>query len=428
MPATTLACEKSRVCHYMSPSILQLLRATRALVFTLDTLAPLPLGPFLSPIVTLVIAPRASAIRAQAHGFAAHLQAPPHRLPPRVCNQIPPTDNASRRIRPVTASAQNPDLSVKLGKVTLKNPVLTASGTCGYAHEYSQYVDLSKLGGFTTKSVTVKPRMGNAPQRIVETPGGMLNAIGLANVGLDEFMSKKLPEIATLGAAVFVNVAGHSIEDYVTVCRAVDAAPEIAGIELNVSCPNVADGLMFGTDPASLKELVAAVRPEVKRGTLIVKLSPNVTDISATARAAVEAGADALSMVNTFLGMVIDIEKQRPVLANQTGGLSGPAIRPMAVHLVHKVYREVAESAGVPIIGIGGISNWRDAVEFILAGASAVSVGTALYVDPTTPIQIVEGLSDYLSRHGLASVGELVGAAHRDKSKPPASPQSGAEG
>ncbi|GMU34719.1 MAG: dihydroorotate dehydrogenase B (NAD(+)), catalytic subunit [Planctomycetia bacterium] len=328
----------------------------------------------------------------------------------------------------MTASAQNPDLSVKLGKCTLKNPVLTASGTCGYAHEYSQYVDLSKLGAFTTKSVTVKPRMGNAPQRIVETPGGMLNAIGLANVGLDEFMSKKLPEIATLGAAVFVNVAGHSIEDYVTVCRAVDTAPEIAGIELNVSCPNVADGLMFGTDPASLKELVRAVRPEVKRGTLIVKLSPNVTDISATARAAVEAGADALSMVNTFLGMVIDIEKQRPVLANQTGGLSGPAIRPMAVYMVHKVYREVAEGAGVPIIGIGGISNWRDAVEFILAGASAVSVGTALYVDPTTPIQIIDGLSDYLARHGLASVGELVGAAHRDKSKPPASPTSGAEG
>lgn len=327
----------------------------------------------------------------------------------------------------MTASDPQPDLSVKLGKLTLKNPVLTASGTCGYAHEYSQYVDLSKLGGFTTKSVTVKPRMGNAPQRIVETPGGMLNAIGLANVGLDEFMSKKLPEIATLGAAVFVNVAGHSIEDYVTVCRAVDAAPEIAGIELNVSCPNVADGLMFGTDPGLLKELVQAVRPEVKRGVFVVKLSPNVTNISATAKAAIEGGADALSMVNTFLGMVIDIERQRPVLANLTGGLSGPAIKPMAIQMVYKVYREVAKGAGIPIIGIGGIRNWQDAVEFILAGASAVSVGTALYIDPTTPLKIIEGLSAYLSRHGFSSIGELVGAAHREKT-PPKIMSSGTEG
>ncbi len=303
-----------------------------------------------------------------------------------------------------------PDLSVRIGRVTLKNPVLTASGTCGYGREYAPYLDLRRLGGFTTKSITVKPRPGNTPQRIVETPGGMLNAIGLANVGLDEFMAKKVPEIAGLGAAVFVNVAGHSIEDYVEVCRRVDAAPEIAGVELNVSCPNVADGLMFGTAPRLLRQLVLAVRPVVQRGVLIVKLSPNVTDISAMARAAIGAGADALSMVNTFLGMVIDVETRRPVLANGSGGLSGPAIRPMAVHLVHKVYREVARDSGVPIIGLGGIRTWRDAAEFILAGATAVSVGTALYVDPTTPIRIIEGLTAYLARLGLRSIRELIGA------------------
>lgn len=303
-----------------------------------------------------------------------------------------------------------PDLSVAFGRITLKNPVLTASGTCGYGQEYAPFVDLARLGGFTTKSVTVKPRPGNAPQRIVETAGGMLNAIGLANVGLEEFMAVKVPEIARLGTAVFVNVAGHSLDDYVTVCRCVDEAPSIAGIELNVSCPNVADGLMFGTDAKLLRELVAAVRPVVRRGVLIVKLSPNVTDISAMARAAIEGGADALSMVNTFLGMVIDIEAQRPVLANGTGGLSGPAIKPMAVQLVNKVYREVAREAGVPIIGIGGISRWQDAVEFLLAGATAVSVGTALYVDPTTPIKIIDGLGAYLNNRGLASVRELIGA------------------
>lgn len=310
----------------------------------------------------------------------------------------------------MTNDARNLDLSVTLGRLTLKNPVLTASGTCGYGQEYAPYLDLSRLGGFTTKSVTVRPRPGNAPQRIVETAGGMLNAIGLANVGLDDFLAIKAPEMAGLGTAVFVNVAGHSLDDYLTVCRRVDEVPAIAGVELNVSCPNVADGLMFGTDARLLRELVAAVRPVVRRGVLIVKLSPNVTDISEMARAAIEGGADALSMVNTFLGMVIDIETQRPVLANGTGGLSGPAIKPMAVHLVSKVYREVARDAGVPIIGIGGISRWQDAVEFMLAGATAVSVGTALYVDPTTPIKIIDGLATYCTKRGLTSVRELIGA------------------
>ena len=314
------------------------------------------------------------------------------------------------------ASAQGPtgctpDLSTRLGRVTLKNPVLTASGTCGYGREYEPYLNLSILGGFTTKSVTVHPRRGNPPQRIVETPGGMLNAIGLANVGLDEFCTTKVRDLANIGTPVFVNVAGHSIDDYVTVCRRVDALPEVAGVELNVSCPNVADGMTFGTDPGLLRELMAAVRPAISRGVLIVKLSPNVTEITATARAAIEGGADALSMVNTFVGMAIDIETCRPVLANGTGGLSGPAIKPLAVALVHRVYKTIARDAGIPIIGMGGIRGWKDAVEFMLAGATAVSIGTALFVDPTTPVKILDGLTAYLARRGLRSVGELVGRA-----------------
>lgn len=302
-----------------------------------------------------------------------------------------------------------PDLSVQIGKVRLKNPVLTASGTCGYGREYAPFMDLGRLGGFTTKSVTVRPRLGNEPQRIVETPAGMLNAIGLANVGLDEFVKKKLPDIAALGAPVFVNVAGHSIDEYLTVCSRLDPYEEIAGFELNVSCPNVSDGLMFGTDACLLGELVSATRAVVKRGALIVKLSPNVTDITQPARAAVEAGADALSLVNTFVGMVVVIGKWRPALANGSGGLSGPAIRPLAVHLVHRVYREVTREAGIPIIGMGGIQCWQDAVEFMLAGATAVSVGTALFIDPTTPLGIVDGLESYLAERDLARAADLVG-------------------
>jgi dihydroorotate dehydrogenase (NAD+) catalytic subunit len=300
---------------------------------------------------------------------------------------------------------------VQIGRVRLCNPVLTASGTCGYGPEYAPLLDFRRLGGFVTKSITLHPRAGNPPQRIVETAGGLLNAIGLANVGLDEFLLTKVAALRGLGPAVFVNVAGHRIEEYVEVCRRVDEAPEIAGVELNVSCPNVKDGLLFGTDPGLLGRLVRAVRPVVQRGVLVVKLSPNVTDITATARAAVEAGADALSLVNTFMGMAIDIESWRPVLANQSGGLSGPAIKPLAVHLVHRVWREVARGADVPIIGIGGIRDWRDAVEFLLAGATAVAVGTALYVDPSAPNRIAEGLAAYLSRRGLGSPAELVGRA-----------------
>jgi dihydroorotate dehydrogenase (NAD+) catalytic subunit len=302
------------------------------------------------------------------------------------------------------------DFAVQIGRTTLKNPVLTASGTCGYGAEYAPYLDLSRLGGFITKSVTLQPRKGNPPQRIVQTPGGMINAIGLANVGLDEFVRSKIPYIAKMGTAVFVNVAGHSIDDYLAVCERLDPLAELAGVELNVSCPNVSDGLMFGTDPALLRELVTKVRAVIKRGTLIVKLSPNVTDITKTARAAIEGGADALSMVNTFLGMAIDIHTWRPMLANGSGGLSGPAIKPLAIHLVHRVWKEVARHSGTPIIGLGGIRSWQDAVEFMLAGASAVAVGTALYIDPTTPLQIAAGLEQYLNEMRLSKIGDLVGA------------------
>ncbi|HPF39030.1 MAG TPA: dihydroorotate dehydrogenase [Phycisphaerae bacterium] len=303
-----------------------------------------------------------------------------------------------------------PDLSIRLGPVELKNPVLTASGTCGYGPEYAPFSDLSALGGFTTKSVTLRPRKGNAPQRIVETPGGMLNAIGLANVGIDEFERVKAPAAATIGTKIFANVAGHSIEEYVEVCRRIDAIESIAGIELNVSCPNVSDGLTFGTDAKLLAEVTRACRTVIQRGALIVKLSPNVTDITQMARAAIDGGADALSMINTLLGMKIDINKRKPVIANRTGGLSGPCIRPVAIHLVNKVYKAVARDAGVPIVGMGGISTWQDAIEFILAGATAVSVGTALFAHPDAPEHVVAGIEDYLRRNSVASVRELVGA------------------
>ncbi len=302
-----------------------------------------------------------------------------------------------------------PDMSVTIGRLTLRNPVITLSGTCGYGDEYAPFADLSGLGAFTTKSVTLEERKGNPPPRIVETPAGMLNAIGLANVGLERFVTEKLPVLAGLGVPAIVNVAGHRIEDYLAVCARLDPLEAVAGLELNVSCPNVADGLVFGSDPGALGELVRRVRGVVRRSVLVVKLSPNVTDITATARAAIEAGADALSLVNTFVGMEIDVEKCRPVLANVTGGLSGPAIRPLALHMVHRVYWEVAGPAGVPLIGMGGITDWRDAVAFMLAGATAVGIGTVLFVDPGVPVRVLAGMEDYLRRHGLGCVRELTG-------------------
>ncbi len=323
-------------------------------------------------------------------------------------------DNARPQPHPADMSASSPGqpdprLAVDIAHVRLATPVLMASGTCGYGEEYADVVDYRLLGGLITKSVTREPRAGNPPPRIAEVEAGILNAIGLANVGLERFVAEKLPFIEQMPTRVFVNVAGHSIDDYVTVARRLDQYECIAGIELNVSCPNVADGLTFGTDAGLLEQLVRAVKGELRRGVLIVKLSPNVTDITATAHAAIAGGADCLSLTNTFIGMEIDIDARRPVLANVTGGLSGPAIRPLALYQVHRVYREVAGPAGVPIIGMGGITSARDALAFMLAGATAVAVGTALFIDPAAPLKIAAGIGAYLDRHGLPDVAALTG-------------------
>lgn len=303
-----------------------------------------------------------------------------------------------------------PDLSVNLAGIKLANPTLTCSGTCGYAFEYADFMDLSRLGGFVTKSITREERAGNAPQRVVETRGGMLNAIGLANVGLKRFVTEKVPQLAQMPCPVIVNVAGHSTEDYVETCAAMNDLACVQGVELNVSCPNVSDGLTFGTNPVRLKELVGHVKRAMPAKPLIVKLSPNVEDIVATARGAIEGGADALSLVNTFTAMAIDVRQRKPRLANTTGGLSGPAIKPIALHLVSRVYRNIAKSTGTPIIGMGGVQTWTDAAEFILAGASAVAIGTALFIDPATPNQIAKGLHAYLAGQHIDRLSDLIGS------------------
>jgi dihydroorotate dehydrogenase (NAD+) catalytic subunit len=308
-----------------------------------------------------------------------------------------------------SAPVANPRLEVRLAGLPLRNPVLTASGTCGYGPEYADVLDYRRLGGFTTKSVTLAERPGNEPQRIVEVRAGLLNAIGLANVGLKRFVAEKIPFIRQMPTTVLVNVAGHRVEDYVEVAGELDRHECIAGIELNVSCPNVADGLLFGTDPQLLRQLVQAVRGALRRARLIVKLTPNVTDIAALARAAIDGGAEILSLINTYVGLSIDVQTWRPRLGNVTGGLSGPAIKPLALYHVHRVYRDVARPAGVPLIGMGGIQTTEDAIEFFLAGASAVAVGTALFVDPTIPLKIADGLAAYLDRRGLAHISELTG-------------------
>ncbi len=325
-----------------------------------------------------------------------------------VIGMTPEHSAGKRTRRPATAPA-TVDMSVEIAGVQLANPTLTASGTCGYALEYAPHTDLSQLGAFTTKSITREPRKGNPPERIVETPAGMLNAIGLANVGLRRFIEEKVPQLPGLGVPVFVNVAGHCVEDYVTVCRELDPLPEIAGFELNVSCPNVSDGLGFGTQPDRLRDLVGAVRGAVKESILIVKLTPNVTDICPLAQAAIDGGAQALSLVNTFQGMAINTDTWRPMLANSSGGLSGPAIRPLAVYLVHQVYHNVARRQSIPIIGMGGIRNWRDALEFVLAGATAVAIGTALFVDPDAPNKIAREIREYLTERGVAAFRDLIG-------------------
>jgi dihydroorotate dehydrogenase (NAD+) catalytic subunit len=307
--------------------------------------------------------------------------------------------------------AEGVDISVEFGGLKLANPVFTASGTCGYADELADFMDMNALGGFITKSITRKPRKGNPTPRIVETDSGMLNAIGLANIGLDKFIEEKLPALEDIIGAVFVNVAGETINDYLAVVERLATEKAVAGFELNISCPNVAKGGMsFGTEPTQVTEITSAAKKAAGEKVLMVKLSPSVTDISVIARAAVEAGADALSLVNTLTAMVIDIEKREPVLANRTGGLSGPAIRPVAVFLVNKVYNDVAKKNGTPILGLGGIRTASDAIEFIIAGASAVGVGTANFIEPGCTVKIVEGIRKYCIRNKIGNMKELTGS------------------
>ncbi len=302
------------------------------------------------------------------------------------------------------------DLSVNLGKVSLINPLITASGTCGYVEELDDFLDINQLGAFITKSITIKPRLGNDVPRIVETDSGMLNAIGLANIGVEKFIQEKVPMMEKYKTPFFVNIAGQTIDEYLAVADKLSQCRRITGLELNISCPNVKQGgITFGTDPALVRQITTEVKKVVRDKILIVKLTPSVTDISAIARAAVECGADALSLVNTFTAMVIDIETKRPVLANRTGGLSGPAIKPIAVYLVNKVYNEVAKPAGVPIIGGGGIRTASDAIEFIIAGATAVTIGTGGFIYPDCAIKIIQGIKDYLQRQNITAVAELTG-------------------
>jgi len=306
---------------------------------------------------------------------------------------------------------ENVDMSIEFAGLKTVNPVWTASGTCGYADELSDFMDLNRLGGFITKSITIKPRPGNDTPRVVETDSGMLNAIGLANLGVDEFIAQKLPVIEKLTVPVFVNVAGETIDDYVAVAQRLCQYPQIAGFELNISCPNVKHGgITFGTEPDVIKEITSALKAACGQKILIVKLTPSVTDISVTAKAAVEGGADALSLINTFTAMVIDIETRKPVLANRTGGLSGPAIKPIAVYMVNKVYNEVTKGANIPILGMGGIRTASDAIEFMLAGASAVAIGTANFIEPDTAIKIIDGIEKYCQAHQVNAVKDLIGA------------------
>lgn len=297
------------------------------------------------------------------------------------------------------------DLRVNIGKLELANPVLTASGTFGYGEEFADFIDLDRLGGFIVKGTTLNHREGNPYPRMVETPSGMLNAVGLQNKGVDYFIDTILPRIRHYRSEIIVNVSGASVADYVAVCEKLSACPEIHAVEVNISCPNVKQGGMaFGTTCSGAAEVTAAVRKAWDRE-LIVKLSPNVTSIADIALAVQDAGADAVSLINTLLGMAIDVERRRPYLSTITGGLSGPAVRPVAVRMVW----QVAKAVNIPVIGLGGIMNGRDALEFIMAGATAVEVGTANFIDPAVTVKIVDEINEYLDRHGIASVAEIRG-------------------
>ena len=295
------------------------------------------------------------------------------------------------------------DLSIKLGSLCLNNPVIAASGTFGYGLEYSSLVDLNALGGFSTKGLSLKPKVGNPVPRVIETSSGMLNAIGLENIGLEAFISEKLSQLKNFNTRIIVNFFGDTTQEYVAMARALSNVERLDALEMNVSCPNVEKGgLQFSSDPEVLTEVVSSVR-KVTEKFLIVKLSPNVTDITLLAKAAENAGADALSVCNTFVGMSIDLKTRKPHLANRTGGLSGPAIKPLALNLVYQTVRAVQ----IPVIGIGGISSGEDAVEFLLAGAKAVQIGTANFIDPVSTLHVIEGIRQYCLANGVNNLSEL---------------------
>lgn len=297
------------------------------------------------------------------------------------------------------------DLSVEIGKLKLKNPIMTASGTFGYGEEFADFIDLNRLGGIIVKGTTLHHREGNPYPRMAETPSGMLNAVGLQNKGVDYFIEHIYPRIKDLDTRVIVNVSGSCIDDYVAVCEKLSSLDKVAAVEINISCPNVKQGGMgFGTTCSGAESVTSAVR-KAYDGTMIVKLTPNVTDITEIARAVEAAGADAVSLTNTFLGMAIDVEKRKPMLSTITGGLSGPCIRPIAVRMVW----QVANAVKVPVVGLGGIASGRDAIEFLLAGATAVQIGTANFVDPQVTVKAINYIEDYLKRHQIASVRELIG-------------------
>jgi dihydroorotate dehydrogenase (NAD+) catalytic subunit len=298
------------------------------------------------------------------------------------------------------------DLRVKLGRMELKNPVMTASGTFGYGTEYQDFIDLSRIGGIVVKGTTLRDRQGNAYPRMAETPSGMLNAVGLQNKGVEYFINNIYPGIKHFETEIFVNVSGSTIEDYIITAEMLNDLDKIPGIELNISCPNVKEGGMaFGTSCLSASQVVKEVRRVYKKE-LMVKLSPNVTDISDIAMAVEAEGADSISLINTLLGMAINAEKRIPLLSTVTGGLSGPAVKPVALRMVW----QVAKSVKVPVVGMGGIMNATDAIEFLLAGATAIQIGTANFIDPTVSIKVLEGIEDYLNRHNFSSVNDLIGA------------------
>jgi dihydroorotate dehydrogenase (NAD+) catalytic subunit len=301
--------------------------------------------------------------------------------------------------------------SVNLAGIEMKNPVMTASGTFGYGPEYADFVDLNRLGAIVVKGITLEPRAGNPPPRTVETPAGMLNAIGLQNPGAAAFIEQKMPYLRQFDVPVIVNINARSLDEFAEITRIFDGVDGVHGLEVNISCPNVKEGgILFSSDPEAAHAAVQTVRRHTALP-LIVKLSPNVTDICLLARRVIEAGADALSLINTLVGMVIDVDRRCPVLANRTGGLSGPAVRPIAVRMVW----DVAEAMDVQIVGMGGIMTAQDALEFLLAGSTAVAVGTANFVNPPAAIEVIDGIAAYLEEHEIDDVRSLIAAAHPPK-------------